>query len=149
MHSATAGRETNKCGNGLSASGWERERGRPWRQTAKKNFSDVSVSWHGATRVARDRSKGSPTASAGTGGTVAKHPPALAYVPLCSSSRRDTGDTCENQFYSAFMLVIKSTVMTYFYIFWFSCAILRVLSKLKAVNCCILCVIVLYKLDFY
>ena len=40
--------------------GGKRKRGRPkktWRQTAKEDLSEMGVSWHGARRVVRDRSK--------------------------------------------------------------------------------------------
>ena len=40
--------------------GGKRKRGRPkktWRQTSKEDLSEMGVSWHGARRVARDRSK--------------------------------------------------------------------------------------------
>ena len=40
--------------------GGKRKRVRPkktWRQTAKEDLSEMGVNWHGARRVARDRSK--------------------------------------------------------------------------------------------
>ena len=44
---------------GVAPMGGQRE-GRPkktWRQTAKEDQREIGVSWHGARRVARDRSK--------------------------------------------------------------------------------------------